>query len=361
MASGSCLVGLVMIEHHHVKAERARLRQGLDAHRAAIDRDQKRRAALREIADRIDVRSVALEDTVGNMQQRIEAAGAQIARQQRRGGRAVHIVVAEDRHASRRAVTASRDPRRGLLHRRQDIRVRHQVPDSRIEIGLHRVRLHAPPRQHPRQQFGHRMALGDGERLRAAALVQPVAPGAAAGGTLDAQERTPLRPVVARAGIAVMSDSNSGIADARNVARTTSRPAPVQIRARPCGPDGVSAVSHLGMDAQKLGDRIRHAPAEAAFGRDGKIADDPLGRRKPRRVPATPSVWCTRPRHSSVSGFSRSPWRAAQNSRRRSGRAAPAYGSARSAARSPAESRFAMSTMSPMSVGSTTCLWLESP
>ena len=76
-----------------------RLGQRLDAGRAAIDRDQQRRAALGERADRLDVRAVALEHAVGNVDHRIEAAVAQKARQQRGRGRAVDVVVAEDRDA----------------------------------------------------------------------------------------------------------------------------------------------------------------------------------------------------------------------------------------------------------------------
>ncbi len=98
---GKLLVGLVMIDDHRLQPELARFGERFMAGGAAIDRDQQRRAALREGADGVDVRPVALEDPVGNMHDRIEPAVPQVAAQQRRRGRAVDIVVAEDRDASR--------------------------------------------------------------------------------------------------------------------------------------------------------------------------------------------------------------------------------------------------------------------
>ena len=67
------LVGLVMVDHDDVEAEPPRLGQRLDAGGAAIDGDEQRRAALGERADRLDVRPVALEDAVGDVDDRIEA------------------------------------------------------------------------------------------------------------------------------------------------------------------------------------------------------------------------------------------------------------------------------------------------
>ena len=64
---------------------------------AAIDGDEKRRAALGERADRLDVGAVAFENPVGDMHDRLDAADAQEARQQGRRGRAIDVVVAEDR------------------------------------------------------------------------------------------------------------------------------------------------------------------------------------------------------------------------------------------------------------------------
>ena len=86
-----------MVDDDGVEAEPRGFRERLEAGGAAVDGDEQLCAALGERADRLDVRPVALEDAVGNVEQRIEAAAAQEAREQRRRGRAVDVVVAEDR------------------------------------------------------------------------------------------------------------------------------------------------------------------------------------------------------------------------------------------------------------------------
>ncbi len=93
------LVGLVMVDHHGVEAELLGFGQRLDAGGAAIDGDQQLDAAFGKAADGVDIRPVAFENPVGDMHDRIEPAVAQITREQRRGGRAVDVVVAENRDA----------------------------------------------------------------------------------------------------------------------------------------------------------------------------------------------------------------------------------------------------------------------
>ena len=90
-------VGEMMIDHDHIEAEPLRFGERLVAGGAAIDRDQERGALPGERAHRIDVGAVAFEHPVRDMDQRIEAGVAQEARQRRRRGRAVDVVVAEDR------------------------------------------------------------------------------------------------------------------------------------------------------------------------------------------------------------------------------------------------------------------------
>ena len=89
--------GLVMIDHDHGHAEPLRFGQRLDAGGAAIDGDEQRGALGRQPANRFDVGAVAFKDAVGNVDQRIEPAMAQMPGEQRRRGRAVDVVVAEDR------------------------------------------------------------------------------------------------------------------------------------------------------------------------------------------------------------------------------------------------------------------------
>ena len=81
--------------------------QRLEAGRAAIDADDQRRAAIDQLVDRLGIRPVALEDAVGNIDARRSAERGEHAVQERRRGRAVDVVVAEDRDAARAASTAS--------------------------------------------------------------------------------------------------------------------------------------------------------------------------------------------------------------------------------------------------------------
>ena len=64
--------------------------------------------------------------------------------------------------------------------------------DGRIEKGLDRVDLDIAAGEHARQQFGQVVALRDRQRARRAALVEPVAPGAAGRRILDAEEEAIL-------------------------------------------------------------------------------------------------------------------------------------------------------------------------
>ena len=101
------LVGLMMVDRHHVEAELLRLGERLDAGGAAVDGHQQPRALLGERADRLGVRAVAFEQAVRNVDQRLDAGMAQELRQHRRRGRAVDVVVAEDRDRSRRSIASA--------------------------------------------------------------------------------------------------------------------------------------------------------------------------------------------------------------------------------------------------------------
>ena len=181
-------VGLVMIDDDDVETKPPRLGQRLDAGGAAIDGDEQFRPAFRERADRLDVGAVAFEDPVGDMHDRLAAAEAQEARQQGRGGRAIDIVVAEDRDllAAHHGVG---EAQRRLLHRGDGVRIGHQPPHRRIEEGLDLVDLDAAAGENARQQLRHIVPLRDGERPRRRALVEPVPPGPAADRTLDAEKQ----------------------------------------------------------------------------------------------------------------------------------------------------------------------------
>ena len=168
--------------------QRARFAQRLDAGGAAIDGDQQRRPALGERAHRLDIRAIAFEQPVGNVDQRLDAALAQKARQQRRRCRAIDVVVAEDRDALA-AHDGVGEARRRLRHAGEHVRVGHRALDGRIEKGLDRIDLDIAAGENARQQFGQVVALRDRQRPRRAALVEPVAPSAAGRRVFDAEEK----------------------------------------------------------------------------------------------------------------------------------------------------------------------------
>ena len=120
------LVGLVVIDDDDVDTERARFHERLDAGGAAIDRHQERGAARGERPHRLDVGAIAFEQPVGNVDQRVDAGLAQEARQQRGGGRAVDVVIAEhgDRLATHDRVG---NPRRRLRHGGEHVGIGHRL------------------------------------------------------------------------------------------------------------------------------------------------------------------------------------------------------------------------------------------
>ena len=119
------VAALMMVDHDHRHAEPLRLGQRLEAGGAAIDGDQQRRALFGEHAHGFDVGAVAFENAIGNVNQRIEPAMAQMPRQQRRRGRAVDIVVAEDRD-----LLLSRPPRPRCASPRPPSASRYRDPAS---------------------------------------------------------------------------------------------------------------------------------------------------------------------------------------------------------------------------------------
>ena len=75
----------------------AAISSALERLRAAIHRNDQARAALRDPHQRLAARAVALHQPVGDIGPGIEAELPQQPDQQRRGGRPVHVIVAEDR------------------------------------------------------------------------------------------------------------------------------------------------------------------------------------------------------------------------------------------------------------------------
>ena len=178
---------LVMVEDDDIEAEAGGGRERLHAGRAAVDADDQPEAAGGEALHRIRVRTVALEDTVGDVDDGVAALGPEKADKQRRRGGAVDVIVAEDRD---RLAGHDRvgDPRRRLVHVGQDRRIRHQPFQRRIEEGRRFVDADAAGGEHPRDDVRDRVALGD--RGRCGGFRRPEAglPDAAGQRPLDAEE-----------------------------------------------------------------------------------------------------------------------------------------------------------------------------
>ena len=186
------LGSLVVVEHDHVEAEPRRRLERLVAHRPAVDGDDERRAALGEALDRLGVRAVAFRDAVGDMDDRLAAAGAEIFADERRAAGAVDVVVAEDRDAlAPHGGGGEAHGRR--LHVAQDEGVGHQVAQGRVEIALDRLRRDAAACENPGEELVVAADLGDGERARLACAVEPRPPRPSERRALDIEEVTGRR------------------------------------------------------------------------------------------------------------------------------------------------------------------------
>ncbi len=184
---GQLLAALVMVDDDDGHAELPGFGQRLDAGGAAIDRHQQRRALSRQHADGFGVGAVALEQPVGNVDQRIEAAMPQMPGQQRGGGRAVDVVVAEDRN-SLAALDGVGQAGRRALHVDEDRRIGHQRLDGRIEESRNVLEPDAARGEHAAEELRQVVLLADRGREGLAPRLEALAPGEAAGRSHDAQE-----------------------------------------------------------------------------------------------------------------------------------------------------------------------------
>ena len=89
---------------------------------------------------------------------------------------------------------AVRQPHGGGPHVGQRVGIRHQRAHRRIEKACDRVHLDPAPGENAREKLGHVVvALRDRERAGRAALIEPIAPRAAAHRSLDAEKGAPGR------------------------------------------------------------------------------------------------------------------------------------------------------------------------
>jgi len=88
---------------------------------------------------------------------------AQEPRQERRRGGTVHVVIAEDRDFIAGLDRIGNPPRR-RRHVGDDVRIRHQPLDARIEKGFDRIDADAAASENAREQLGQPVMLDDRAR-----------------------------------------------------------------------------------------------------------------------------------------------------------------------------------------------------
>ncbi len=79
---GKFLVSLMVVDNHRIEAKFFCLGEWFEARNATIDRDQQLHAAFGKRPDGVDIRSVAFEDPVRDVDDRIQTAMAEIAAKQ---------------------------------------------------------------------------------------------------------------------------------------------------------------------------------------------------------------------------------------------------------------------------------------
>jgi hypothetical protein len=178
---------LMVIDHDHVEPELACLAECFRARGAAIDGDEQTCAARVDIADSLDIRTVAFVEPVRNVKERIAAGRAEHAHQERRRCGAIDVVVADDRDLFGVLYGIGKACGRGR-HVGQYRRIGHQTPDRGVEKILDFVEGNVASGENAREQFRQAVALADRGSGLHAAQVQPVAPDTAADRALDTEE-----------------------------------------------------------------------------------------------------------------------------------------------------------------------------
>jgi hypothetical protein len=125
----------VVVDDDHVDPGRLRRRERLERLGAAIDGDDQRRAGLGDPHQRLARRAIALHQPVGDIGLRLEPERAQQADEQGGGGRAVDVVIAEDRHLFP-ALDGVGEPFGRLVHVAEDGRIGHEAAQRRRPVAL---------------------------------------------------------------------------------------------------------------------------------------------------------------------------------------------------------------------------------
>ena len=173
---------LVMIDHDHVDPGGMGHLQRLVRHRPAIDGDDQPGALPGDPHQRLARGAVAFQQAIGNVVLRLAAQRAQQPDQQRRAGRAIHVIVAidGDRLGAEHRVG---QPFGGAVHVVKSGRVGQEGAQGRVAVALDILVRH-PARE---QELGDDVDAEASGRIRDVHVAPAPAPGLAADRLADAE------------------------------------------------------------------------------------------------------------------------------------------------------------------------------
>ena len=187
-----------MIEDDHIQPQVARRGERREAGRAAIDGNDQRCSRCGKLAERFGIRTVALEDAIGNVEDRVAPLVAEETRKERHRGRPVDVIVAKYRNRCA-ANHCIGDARRRPVHVGQDRRVGHQHFQRGGQERGCGIGVDPPPGKHASDDIGNAVALGDRERGVGAGTIQSIDPAPAGQRARHAEEGT-IRHGISRGG-----------------------------------------------------------------------------------------------------------------------------------------------------------------
>ena len=142
----------MMIDHDDVHAGRLGHRQRLERLCAAIDGDDQARALARQPHQRLARGAIALHQPVGDIGFGMQAKVAQQADEQRRAGRAIDVIIAEDAHILLRLDRVG-DPLGRRIHVAKQAGVGHEGANGGVAVRVQRVARTAARQQQLRHQI----------------------------------------------------------------------------------------------------------------------------------------------------------------------------------------------------------------
>ena len=178
---------LVVVEHDDVCASLIGRRDRRSAVGAAVDGDNQGGAARGEIAHRLGIGSVALEDPIGDVDLGVDAVVAEEAFHQSRRRGAVDVVVAEDGDAFAPPYRF-RDARRSFRHVGKAGGIGQEVADRRIEKARRVVCQDPAAGEHAGDKITGAVALRDRQRNHLLPVGKPVLPGQPGRRAADVEE-----------------------------------------------------------------------------------------------------------------------------------------------------------------------------